>query len=249
MARITLKDVNNKLKGTGWSCLSKEYKNLKTPMQFKCPEGHLVEATWQKIRSEPRCPTCQANLKMQIVDVAPLKKTDKIRVLALDQSSFKTGWSIYDSTELIAYGIFETNKREQIDRITELCDWLNSMVVGWKPDLVGIEDIQYNPRGEFQEGTQNHNTFKLLGQVMGAIMISAIRLNCPIEVVNIKTWKGYCKVRGSRRADQKRSAQLLVKNWHDVTVTNDESDAICIGKYFAETIKTGSDKKEGIGDF
>ena len=36
------------------------------------------------------------------------------------------------------------------------------------------------------------------------------------------------------RADQKRAAQVKVKGWHNENVTQDEADAICIGKYLTE---------------
>ena len=37
-----------------------------------------------------------------------------------------------------------------------------------------------------------------------------------------------------KEADQKRAAQLLVKEKYDKNVTQDEADAICIGLYMVE---------------
>nr|DAQ72061.1 MAG TPA: hypothetical protein [Bacteriophage sp.] len=37
---------------------------------------------------------------------------------------------------------------------------------------------------------------------------------------------------------------MLVKQWYGLEVTDDESDAICIGKYFAENHK----EQPSIGD-
>ena len=34
----------------------------------------------------------------------------------------------------------------------------------------------------------------------------------------------------------KKSMQLLVKEWHDISVTNDEADAVGIGKYLSNLI-------------
>lgn len=248
MARITIETVDEGLKGTGWSRVSQEYKNLKTPMQFHCPEGHLVEVTWEKMRRKQTCPVCTANLKVHIQDIGAIKKkTGARRVLAIDQASYNTGWSVYDEGELVGYGIFTTRKNESLLRIVDVCDWLNSMIDGWEPDLVGIEDIQYNPRGEFGGGVGNHNTFKLLGQLMGAIMLTVARMKVDVKPVNNKVWKAHCKIKGATRAQQKKNAQGKVKEWHDVTVEEDVSDAICIGKYFAETSK--GEQKAGIGDF
>ena len=80
---------------------------------------------------------------------------------------------------------------------------------------------------------------------MGALMITASRAGCYVNTVLIPTWRHHCGVKGRYRTDQKRSAQMLVKQWHDILVSDDESDAICMGKYFADMhIK----QKPTIGD-
>ena len=49
------------------------------------------------------------------------------RVLALDQSSRVSGYSIYDDKELIDYGKFETQLSDEISRAKQLKEWLISM--------------------------------------------------------------------------------------------------------------------------
>ena len=247
MAKITLETINDALKDTSWSCLSPVYTNLNTLLTFRCPENHLVEAPWSQMRNKLTCPVCKNNLKKKIVHIKALKKTSSFRTLALDQSSHKTGYAIYDGTTLVSYGVYETNRSTALNRIIDLCDWLQGMITAWCPDLIGLEDVQYNPKSNDNDVEKNHNTFKLLAQVMGAIMITVARNKCNVESVLIPTWRAHCKVKGNKRPDQKRSAQLLVKEWHDVTVTDDESDAICIGKYFAD--RKHGEAKEGIGEY
>ena len=48
------------------------------------------------------------------------------------------------------------------------------------------------------------------------------------------TWRAHCEVKGRARADKKKSMQLLIKKWYDVSVTEDEADAIGIGRYVSE---------------
>lgn len=229
MARITLDDIQEELKKEGWSCTEEKYVNLKTPMIFRCNEGHLVETTWGKLRNKRVCPVCLNNVKKKISNVSAKQKTAAFRTLALDQSSHKTGYAIYDNKELISYGVYETNKNNPLERIVDVCDWLDSMIISWKPDLVGLEETQYQPGS----GT-GHDVFKLLSQVMGAIMITVARNKTKVDTVLIPTWRHHCGVKGRSRVDQKRSAQNLVKKWYDISVTDDESDAICIGKYFSD---------------
>ena len=48
------------------------------------------------------------------------------------------------------------------------------------------------------------------------------------------TWRHHCGVTGRTRIDKKRSMQNKAKEWYDITVTDDEADAIGIGKYVAD---------------
>lgn len=240
MSKITLDQINKELELFGWSCLDSEYKNLQTPMTFKCNEGHIVETTWGKLRNKRVCPVCVSNVKKKITNIAAVPKTGEYRILALDQSSHRTGYSIYDGKALISYGVFESTKVDPLDRIVDLCAWLDNMIANWQPDEVGMEETQYQPNAI------GHDVFKLLSQVMGALMITAARAKCKVNTVLIATWRHHCGVKGRYRADQKRSAQMLVKQWHDITVSDDESDAICIGKYFADTHMEV--EKQVIGD-
>lgn len=233
MSKITIEIVNNLLRESNWKCLSSEYKNLDTTMTFQCNEGHKIHSTWGKLRKKQVCPVCENNRGIQIRETsAKNKKSGVRRIIAFDQSSKVCGYAVMDDLELVGYGVYETTKRNSLDRIVDICDWMLSMIRSWKPDSVGFEETQYNP----QSG-MGHDVFKLLSQVMGAAMLSAAREKVQVETVLIPTWRSHCGVKGNKRADQKRSAQLLIKKWYDVTVTDDEADAICQAKYFSETFK------------
>jgi hypothetical protein len=47
------------------------------------------------------------------------------------------------------------------------------------------------------------------------------------------TWRAYSDVKGKQRVDKKKSAQLIIKKNFDVSVTQDEADAILIGCWAA----------------
>ena len=51
------------------------------------------------------------------------------------------------------------------------------------------------------------------------------------------TWRSHCGVKGRARRDKKRSMQIKVKDWFDITVSDDIADAIGIGKYVSDTHK------------
>ena len=54
------------------------------------------------------------------------------------------------------------------------------------------------------------------------------------KIVSTNTWRLHCGVKGRTRPDKKRSMQMLVKEWFNLKPTEDECDAIGIGKYFSD---------------
>ena len=228
MAKITLDQIAEELKSENWKVLSTEYKNLSTEMCFQCDEGHKVYTTWGKLRTRRECPMCKQNaFKENKNEILPKKKGEK-RILALDQAGHITGWSIFDGRNLVKFGVFQSEGNDEIERFHDIKMWLYSMVKQWQPDLVGIEGIQYQ---------QNFGvtTFQTLARLQGILMESLFEIAMPYKVCPTNTWRAHCGVKGSTRADKKKSMQILVKQWFDVSATDDESDAIGIGKYVADT--------------
>lgn len=86
-------------------------------MEFECPRGHKVFTTFKKFRANALCPTCQEEEIKVNVSVPTKKKAGTMRVLALDNATETTGWSIFDDGELITYGKFTTTKENTIERI------------------------------------------------------------------------------------------------------------------------------------
>jgi hypothetical protein len=67
-------------------------------------------------------------------------------------------------------------------------------------------------------------------------MLTCRDLGIPFEICPTNTWRAHCKVKGQSRTDKKRSMQIITKKLFDVTVSEDEADAIGIGKYMAEAV-------------
>ena len=50
----------NTIKSFGYEIISKEYINAKTPLELKCPQGHLCNITfWYFHKEEARCNICE----------------------------------------------------------------------------------------------------------------------------------------------------------------------------------------------
>ena len=127
MSKISIESIQQALNESGWHLLSTEYKNLDTPLEFQCNEGHSVYAPWGKLRNKLVCPICNSN-QFKIQDETIIPKSAAKRILALDQASHLTGWSIFDDQQLVKYGVFKVESLEEIERFHKVKEWLISMI-------------------------------------------------------------------------------------------------------------------------
>ena len=232
MARITLEEIAQELAKENWKVLSTEYTNLSTEMCFECNEGHKVFTSWDKLRKKRECPVCKQNDLKENKPILKEKKKGTKRVFALDQATHKSGWAVFDDGKLIRYGVLEVSGKEEVERFHEVKAWLISMIAIWEPDLIALEGIQY--QANISMGV---TTFQTLARLQGILLDTCYEQNIPCMVCPTNTWRAHCGVKGRARSDKKKSMQLLVKQWFDISVTDDESDAIGIGKYASDSFK------------
>lgn len=231
MAKIKIEDIQKAAEEHGWTLISTEYTNLDTEIIFECDEGHRVHLPYKKIRDKWECPVCKQNkLKNISTNIVP-KSKNTTRVLALDQATHLTGYAIFDNKDLVTSGVFQTELGDGIARSNAVKNWLISMVESWKPDIIGFEDIQLQ---QFNGKNIGVTTYKTLAELLGILTETCFENKWPYIVCAPATWRAYNNVKGKTRVDKKKSMQKLIKQWFDITVTDDESDAIGIGKYIAE---------------
>lgn len=219
------------MESKNWKLLSTEYINLKEDMEFECPEGHTVYLSYERARKNPICPLCDENpyKKVEITRQIPSKPEGVKRVLALDQSTKLTGWSLYDDDKLVDYGTFKTgDAKDEIKRCSEVKSWILSMIEKTKPDIIGLEGIQY-------QKNIGVVVFETLAELKGILRNALFERNILVIVCPTNTWRAHCGVKGKTRAEKKTFMKQLVKQWYDVSVSDDEADAIGIGKYVADT--------------
>lgn len=233
--RYTIEGIKKELADMGWQVLSDSYKNLDTLMNFRCPEGHNVTMTYGQWRKSAQCPTCKQNpLKDVEIKIIP-KPKDTIRVLAFDQSTTISGWAVLDNGVLIKSGTYTSSAATAVERIDSTRQWVISMAAMWSADVIALEDIFFHEKSNsFKDGEGvNLLTYKTLAELLGVLKNTLFNLKYKYEIIHPATWREFCHVTGKYRADKKRSAQLKIKEWFDITVSTDEADAICIGKYVA----------------
>lgn len=222
--KLKIEDIRNELAENGWKVLSEKYINLDELMEFECANGHKVYAPYKKIRNKLECPVCKTNPTYQEPTNIIPKPSGVKRIIGLDQATQITGYSIYDGDKLIKYGTFQATGAKEIERDIQIKQWLLSLIAQWKPDCVGIEGIQY-------EEKKGVTTFETLARLQGILMATLVESGQDYIICHTAKWREHCKVKGKTRADKKASMRAIVKTWYDLNVSEDEADAIGIGKY------------------
>lgn len=240
MAKITLDQIKQEIEQDGWKVHSLEYKNLETEMSFECNNGHNVFAPWKKLRTRRECPICKQITFQQTDKIIP-KPKGATRILALDQATKITGYSIFDNGELVKYGTFQTTSDDEVARCVAVRNWLVSMINNWKPDHIGIEGIQYQAKVFDGETVGSVTLFQTLAHLQGALLITCHELGIPYRVCPTNTWRNACGVKGRTRVDKKKSMQFIAKQWYNINATDDEADAIGIGYYMTKVVNKNTE--------
>ena len=157
------------------------------------------------------------------------------KILALDQSSRITGWSIFADGELLGYGKFnaEAAGPDIAGRLSYIRNKVRNLIEEHEITEVIFEDIQM--QGNVVNNVQ---TFKVLAEVFGVISELLVELKIPQSTVLASSWKSALGIKGRARADQKRAAQNWVQEHYGVKPTQDECDSICIGNYALKNLNT-----------
>lgn len=150
-------------------------------------------------------------------------------ILALDQSSRETGWSIFETNEktLIDFGIISLDNSLLEERLFLLRKEVKNIINKYDVEKVFLEDIQ------FQKIANGITTYKILAEVIGVLVELFYELELPFELIYSSTWKGGLGIKGSNRQTQKANAKKYVEERYSLQkkLTQDMADSICIGSY------------------
>ena len=243
MSTINIYSVQNALEAEGWKLISEQYKNLKTPLQMICPAGHNQEQTFEYWRKHKLCDICLAGDPYKVKkNKVPQKGTDTQRILALDAATGITGYAIYDDRVLVGFGTYKTSSSlPATERINQVKNWLKAALKEWEPDFIGLENIQLQKYGVKAADVQVR-TFQTLANLQGVILDTIFEACIDSDLVYPSEWRSYCGINdGDQHRDaKKKQAQIKVQTWYDMNCTEDEADAICIGKYFCGKLKSNN---------
>lgn len=154
------------------------------------------------------------------------------KLLALDQASHTSGYSIFYDDKLEAYGKFTFDDEDIGERLYKIREKVIELIDKYDINEVAFEDIQ------LQNNVGNNvKTFKILAEVFGIIYELVTEKKIPHTAVLAGTWKSSLGIKGKNRQEQKRNAKEYVIQTYGVKPTQDEADAICIGSHMTNKPK------------
>ena len=148
------------------------------------------------------------------------------RLLALDQSSRISGYAIFVDENLIAHGSINLTEEDVGQRLVLIRKEVTKLIHKYDINEIAFEDIQ------MQASVGNNvQTFKILAEVFGVILMLCTELKINYTIVSSNTWKSTLKIKGKKRSEQKQDAQRYVLEHYDIKAIQDTVDAICIGAH------------------
>ena len=158
-----------------------------------------------------------------MASVLPMSK-----LLALDQSSQVTGYTVLDNGKIVKVSHFECSG-DLGDRLVKLRKKVSSLIEEYDIDEIVFEDIQLQDvNGNKETGIK---TFKVLAEVFGVMHELCSEIKMPYTAVLPIKWKAHFKIAGKGRAQEKKMAQAYALKNYNIQCTEDEADSLCIALY------------------
>lgn len=161
-----------------------------------------------------------------------------IKILCFDQSTKKTGCSIWENKNLITYGVLEVNEKDPpIERLYQMYFQIKNLIENSNSNFVALEGVQFQ---------NNYKTYSLLSQLQGLIFSTLFERDLSFVLVEPTVWKAYCGIKGKKREEQKINTIQMVRDKFNLEMSEDEADAIGLGWYTVNNIKINNEQKENV---
>lgn len=168
-------------------------------------------------------------LKASVLVVSDLLVSN---LLALDQSSYTTGYAVFKNDEPVMISHFTALGDDLGKRLEYIRNKIIELVNQYDIDEVVFEDIQLQDMSGGKE--VGIKTFKILAEVFGVVHELVEELDVDYTIVPPIVWKATFKIAGKGRAKEKKMAQEYVFNTYGMRCTEDEADATCIGAHVVQ---------------
>lgn len=147
-----------------------------------------------------------------------------MKILALDLSTKQSGWCVGQDGSIKAHGCIPARSKDVVKRIIRMRDQLSTIIKDNKVNKIIMQQV----RPEY-----NLHTSKVLMWLQAVIVVAAYQIDPSIECqfIGASEWRAALKIkqgRGIRRDELKPQDIQYVQNKYNITVNDDQADAICI---------------------
>lgn len=144
----------------------------------------------------------------------------KVKVLAFDTSTNKTGWAFFINGKYAESGLIDLSKNKNVEeRIKKMCLTITTLIFAKSPDYVVIEQLS---------STRNADTTRKLSRIIGAVYYYCISKNINYNEMSCDAWRGTVGIKNSRGEKVKIDSMDRVLQKYKLDVDDNESDAINI---------------------
>ena len=149
-----------------------------------------------------------------------------MKVMSFDQSTRISGWSLFTDGEYACSGVvdMEKSKLPTSERSFEMAKRLWTILKEYKPDHLIIEDTQQQ---------NNVKTVIILARLQGMIIGYAEAHKIKVHILLPSQWRAELNYKQGpkvKRAELKQQSVDYVKDRHNITLSEDEAEAICINQ-------------------
>jgi Holliday junction resolvasome RuvABC endonuclease subunit len=147
-----------------------------------------------------------------------------MRVLAFDQSTKVTGWSLFVDEKYIDSGVIDLSKnKDTVERSKQMALAICQVIIDNRPDTVIIEEVAMQ---------SNAQTLKLLARIQGVAIGFCAAHNIPLHILEPSKWRSaldFKQGRAVKREELKsQSLDYVKENFGFKNFSEDRSEAICI---------------------
>lgn len=146
------------------------------------------------------------------------------KTISIDSSTNKTGYAVWVDGKFQRSGLIDVSKIKDVNkRLPEMMKEITTLLSNEKADLVYVEEMNV---------TRNAQVARFLVRLQGAIQYWAVINGKWFETIQPTKWRKYVDLQSKsrKREDMKQAAIDYIKKNYDLTVNDDEAEAICIGE-------------------
>lgn len=149
-----------------------------------------------------------------------MARKKKVKVLAFDTSTKKTGWALFINGKYAESGLIDLSKNKNTEeRIKKMCFSIATLIFDKSPDYVVIEELP---------STRNADTVRKLSRIIGAVYYYCISKDIDYTEMSCDAWRNAIGIKNSKGGKVKIDSMDRVLQKYKLDVDDNEADAINI---------------------